>query len=184
MNSIAMRKIILFVALISGMMVMQSCVREEVIVEDTVDHDTISEVWEYTNVDFHPGNNYSVFLDFHHVIYASDMVLVYHLYDIVNGNDVWRLMPQTYYFNGGGELDYNFDFTQYDANVFLDANFDLTTLSPVWTDNQIFRVVVIPAYFGNRMSADSKETEKVDFNNYEEVIKYFKIDESKIKKIQ
>lgn len=120
-----MKKITLILAFI-GMISLTSCTVEETHVSDNgYDSDTISEVWEYTNVDFDYGNNYSVFLDFPHQTYSSDMVLVYHLYDIVNGSDVWRLMPQTYYFNGGGELDYNFDFTTYDANVFLGANFDL-----------------------------------------------------------
>ncbi|MGX7668656.1 hypothetical protein [Flavobacterium pedocola] len=172
-----MRRIILFFALISGMLMTQSCVREEVVHEDVIDNDTISEVWEYTNVDFHPGNGYSVLLDFPHATYTSDMVLVYHLYEVSGGQDVWRLMPQTYYFSAGGELDYNFDFTTTDARVFLDANFDLNTLSSAWTDNQIFRVVVIPAYFGN------KNAKEVDLNNYNEVIKHFNIDESKIVKI-
>lgn len=120
-----MKKITLILAFI-GMISLTSCTVEETHVSNNgYDSDTISEVWEYTNVDFDYGNNYSVFLDFPHQTYSSDMVLVYHLYDIVNGSDVWRLMPQTYYFNGGGELDYNFDFTTYDANVFLGANFDL-----------------------------------------------------------
>ncbi|MDK2772390.1 MAG: hypothetical protein KYX68_09220 [Flavobacterium sp.] len=169
-----MKKITLILAFI-GMISLTSCTVEETHVSDNgYDSDTISEVWEYTNVDFYYGNNYSVFLDFPHQTYSSDMVLVYHLYDIVNGTDVWRLMPQTYYLNGGGELDYNFDFTTYDANVFLGANFDLNTLDSSWTQNQIFRVVVIPGYFGNKVAAS------VDFNDYDAVIKHYNIDEKKI----
>ena len=62
-----MRKITLLIAFI-GMITIQSCVREEVIVSDNVDYDTISEVFEYSNVDFHSGNGYSVFLDYPHTI--------------------------------------------------------------------------------------------------------------------
>lgn len=171
-----MKKITYILVIVSAFF-MQSCITEEVVVEDNIDNDTISEVFEYSNVDFHSGNNYSVFLDFPHAIYASDMVLVYHLYEVYNGNDVWRQMPHTYYLNGGGELDYNFDFTRYDANVFLDANFNLGTLSSVWTQNQVFRVVVIPGYFAN------KNMDKVDLSDYNKVVEYFKLDESKIKKI-
>jgi hypothetical protein len=90
-----MRKITLLIAFI-GMITLQSCVREEVIVSDNVDYDTISEVFEYSNVDFYSGNGYSVFLDYPHTIYASDMVLVYRLSDYGSAGDVWKPMPETY----------------------------------------------------------------------------------------
>lgn len=173
-----MRKIILLVALISGMMVMQSCVREEVVVEDSVDYDTISEVWEYGNVDFVP-NNYTAYLDFPHSIYSSDMVLVYRLSGTSSAGDVWKLLPETYYFDDGTlDFGYKNDFTQYDVKIDL-YGYDLAGLSNNFKLNQIFRVVVIPAYLGK---TTGKTT--LDFNNYNQVIKHFKIDESKIKKIQ
>lgn len=171
-----MKKITLILAFI-GMISLTSCTVEETRVSNNgYDSDTISEIWEF-NKDFYAGNGFSVFLDFPHQTYASDMVLVYHLYDVVNGSDVWRLMPQTYYFNGGGELNYNFDFTTYDANIFLEANFDLNALDPSWTQNQIFRVVVIPGYFGNKMATP------VDFNDYKAVTNYYDIKEKDIVKI-
>lgn len=169
-------RITLIVAFI-GMITLQSCVKEE-IVRDNVDYDTISEVFEYSNVDFNFANGYNVFLDYPHTIYASDMVLIYHLYDVVNGEDIWRLMPQTYYLGGADALDYNFDFTRYDANIFLDANFDLNTLSAAWTQNQVFRVVVIPGNFGN------KSAMSVDINDYHAIIKFYNINENKISKIR
>ncbi|WP_445719021.1 hypothetical protein [Flavobacterium sp.] len=105
------------------------------------------------------------------------MILVYHLYDVVGGEDVWRLMPQTYYFSGGGELDYNFDFTRYDVSIFLDANFPLIDLSSVWTQNQTFRIVIIPGYFSNRSAT------QVDFNDYNAVIEAYGINPASIKRI-
>ena len=173
-----MRKLTLILALI-GMITLQSCVKEEVIREVPVaqpDNDTISEVFEYTNVDFNNGNNYSVFLNYPYQIFNSDMVLVYHLYDIVNSQDVWRLMPQTYY-DGNLEIDYNFQFTTLSANVIMGSNFSLNTLPSVWTQDQIFRVVVVPAAFGNKTATS------VDFNDYNAVIDYYQIDTKNIKKI-
>lgn len=171
-----MRKFILLAALISGMMIVQSCVREEVVVEDTVDQDTISEVWEYTNVDLYSGNNYTEFLNFPHVIYSSDMVLVYRLAGGSSGGDVWKLLPETYYFDDGTlDFGYKNDFTQYDVKVDL-YGYDLAGLSNNYKLNQIFRVVVVPAYFG-------KNASKVDVANYDEVVKQFNIDDSKIKRI-
>lgn len=166
------KNITLLFAFIS-MIVMQSCtVHEEVVAPPVVDNDTISEVIEVTT-SFNSGNNYSKLITFNRPIYTSDMVLVYHLYDVVNGSDVWRLMPQTYYLGATGELDYNFDFTNYDVNIFLGANFDLNTLSSTWTQNQTFRIVIIPGYFSNKMAIDNKD--------YNAVIKAYKIDDSKIK---
>ncbi|MFT4612280.1 MAG: hypothetical protein ACI9OT_001663, partial [Gammaproteobacteria bacterium] len=50
----------------------------------------------------------------------------------------------TEYFEDG-VLVYNFDFTQQDVRFFLDGTVDLNSLDSVWTQNQAFRVVVIPA---------------------------------------
>ena len=73
-----MKKITLILAFI-GMISLTSCTVEETRVSNNgYDSDTISEVWEF-NKDFYAGNGFSVFLDFPHQTYASDMVLVYHL---------------------------------------------------------------------------------------------------------
>jgi hypothetical protein len=167
-------KITLLLFALFGMISIQSCTVTEVQPANTVDNDTISEVIEVTT-SFNATNNYSRLISFTYPTYASDMILVYHLYDVVNGDDVWRLLPQTYYFSNGGELDYNYDFTRYDVNLFLDANFDLNTLSSAWTQNQTFRIVIIPGYFSN------KNKQNVDLTNYEKVVETFKI--NKIKKI-
>jgi hypothetical protein len=37
-------------------------------------------------------------------------------------------MPQTYYFSDGGELDFNFDYTRFNVNILLSANFSLNTV--------------------------------------------------------
>lgn len=172
-----MKKITLLIALI-GMITLQSCTSEEVIVTDNVDYDTISEVFEYSNVDFNSLNGYSVFLNFPHSIYSSDMVLVYRLVDFGPSGDVWKPMPETYYFNDGTlDFGYDNDFTRFDAQVSL-FGYDLPGLSNVYKLDQVFRVVIIPAYFGNKTSND------VDFNDYNSVVKHYSIDESSITKIR
>ena len=168
-----MKKVTLLFAFI-GMIMLQSCTVNDTTPVATVDNDTISSVFEVTT-SFNSGNGYSKLTTFNRPIYASDMVLVYHLYDVINGVDVWRIMPQTYYFNGGGELDYNFDFTKYDVNIFLDANFDLNTLSPAWSQNQTFRVLVIPANFSNKNA--------MNYNDYDATIKALHLENTKIKKL-
>jgi hypothetical protein len=166
-----MKKITLVLAFI-GMITLQGCTTNN----DHTDNDTISEVFEYSNVNFFP-NSYSVVLNFPHTIYTSDMVLVYRLSGIYQGNDVWKLLPETHYFDDGTlSFRYVNDFTRNDAEVHLEG-YDLAGLNNDLKLNQVLRVVVIPAYVSNKMS-------KVNLNDYNAVIKAFHIDESKTFKVQ
>lgn len=135
-----------------------------------------AEVFEVT-ASFSAPNNFERLVTLNPVILNSDMVLVYRLFDVVNGADVWRSLPQTVYLNQG-ELDYNFDFTRSDINIFLDSNFDLTTLSPSWAQNQVFRIVIIPGYLTN------KNIKTLDFNDYNAVVEAFNITENQIKTLK
>lgn len=165
-----MKKITLILAFI-GMITLESCSTNN----DNVDNDTISEVFEYTNVDFLP-NDYSVVLTYPHSILNSDMVLVYRLSGSFQGEDVWKPLPETYYFDDGTlDLRYDFDFTRFDSEVHLEG-FDLAGVSDAYKSNQIFRVVIVPGYFGNK--------NKMDFNDYKAVVKALHIDESKIIRVQ
>ena len=165
-----MKKIILLLTLV-GTFVFQGCtVREETQII------VLPEVFEVT-ASFSAANNFARLVTLNPPIYSSDMVLVYRLFDVVGGEDVWRSLPQTVYLTQG-ELDYNFDFTKYDINIFLDSNFDLTTLSASWAQNQVFRVVIIPGYLTNRNS------KAIDFNDYNAVVKAFNIHENQIKTLK
>lgn len=168
-----MKKITLILAFI-GMITLQSCTVNDTN-NDGIDNDTISEVFEYSNVNFFP-NDYSVVLTYPHTILSSDMVLVYRLSGTFQGEDVWKPLPETYFF-GDGTLDlrYDFDFTRFDAQVNMEG-FDLVGVSSSYRLNQVFRVLVIPAYFG--------KNNNVDFKDYNAVVKAFNIDESKIIKVQ
>jgi hypothetical protein len=172
-----MKKITFILAFI-GMIGLQSCTVNET--TDTVDNDTISEVLEVTTSFSGATNaNFYRIVTISPPIYTSDMMLVYHLYDVDPGTglDIWRLMPQTYYVPAG-ELDYNYDFTTHDVKLFMDANFNMNTLSPAWTQNQTFRIVIIPGYFSGKTSS------KVDFNDYNATLKAYNINPSKIRKIK
>jgi len=95
-------------------------------------------------VDFNAADNFEFIEPYGFTVLPSDVTLVYILWDTINGQDVWRLMPQTVTF-GDGSLVYNFDFTQEDVRFFLDGTTDFNALDDVWTQGQVFRVVVIPA---------------------------------------
>lgn len=165
-----MKKFTLILAFI-GMITLQSCNTN-----DDIDNDTIAEVFEYSNVNFLP-NDYSVLLEYPHPIFTSDMVLVYRLSDITNqGDDIWKPLPETFYFDDGTlDFRYDFNFTQFDAEVYMDG-FDLAGLSSSVRLNQVLRVVVIPAFLG--------KTNSVDLNDYNAVVKAYNIDENKIIKVQ
>lgn len=160
------------------MITLQSCTVNEV--QDNVDNDTISEVFEYSNVDLVSGNGYTALLTFPHATYTSDMVLVYRLVDFGSAGDVWKLLPETYYFDDGTlDFGYDNDFTRYDAQVGL-YGFDLPGLSNAYKLDQVFRVVVIPAFYGNK----SASTNKVDLSDYNSVKEFYNLENAKVTKIK
>lgn len=110
--------------------------------------------------DFTPGNDYTLFYEFpsNFEIYDGDLVLVYILWEVSNGTDVWRLLPQTVVLDDG-ILQYNFDYTLGDAQIFLEGTTDFDNLLPAETDDQIFRIAVLPAEF-----AKNKSIDVTDFN--------------------
>lgn len=167
-----LRKSVALILVTIGTLSFQSCSND-----NSPDNDTISAVIEITT-SFNSGNNFSRLITINPATYPSDMILVYRLSDVVNGTDVWQLIPQTYYLSGGDEVDYNYDFTVNDVNIFMGANFDLNLLEPSWTQNQTFRIVIVPGYF------TGKTSKPIDFKDYNAVIKAYNINPLSIKKIK
>jgi hypothetical protein len=131
---------------------------------------------------FTPGNFYSLLYEFPQTVevFESDVVLVYLLWDVVedsNGDplDIWRLLPQTRILDQG-LLQYNYDFTFLDVSIFLESDFDLGTLNPADTDNQVFRIAIVPAEFA--------QTSKIDTSNIEAVLSSLNIREIDVNRIQ
>jgi hypothetical protein len=113
--------------------------------------------------DFTPSNNYKLYFDFplSFEIYDTDVVLVYILWDVVTVNgkqtDVWRLLPQTIVLNAG-VIQYNFDYTVNDVKIFLKTTIPVNNLLPAETQDQVFRIAVLPADF----VAGKKSSEIID----------------------
>jgi hypothetical protein len=119
----------------------------------------VSRVIE-VEVNFTQANNYIEKLMFDQANIESDVVLAFIEWEIDGGNSVWRALPQTVFFNEGGVLIYNYDFSKVDFRLFLDGAIDPATLGDEWRLNQLFRVIVVPGdYASNR----------IDFTNYEAV---------------
>lgn len=132
--------------------------------------------------DFNLGNDYAIFYEFPQTVevFESDIVLVYILWDQTedsNGEavDIWRLLPQTRILDQG-LLQYNFDHTFLDVNIFLESDFDLGTLTAGDTDNQVFRIAIIPA--------DFPTGSKLDMSNIDAVMSSLNVREADIKRIQ
>ncbi|WP_394749726.1 collagen-like protein [Spongiimicrobium salis] len=130
---------------------------------------------------FDAGNNYRIFYEFPQTIEVleTDVVLVFLQFDQTsdtNGQavDIWRPLPQTLIVNQG-LLQYNFEHTFFDVDIFLDADFDFGLLLPGDTDNQVFRIAVIPA---------DQLTGKLDTSNINAVMSNLGISESDVQRVK
>jgi len=128
-------------------------------------------------------NDYTIGYEFPNTVevFETDVVLVYLLWgQTEDGNgdlvDIWRLMPQTRILDQG-LLQYNYDHTFFDVAMFLEADFDLGALLPGDTDNQVFRIAILPA---DSISGKSS----LDRSNITEVMNYLGISEKDVQKIQ
>lgn len=134
-----------------------------------------AEVFEVTR-SFGASNNYSSLVVLNPPILQSDVVLVYLLWDVDNGTPIWRLMPQIVQLNEG-DLIYNYDFTRFDVNLFLSSmDFNLNILGPQWTQNQTFRIVLVPGYFGSSL--------RMDYNDYDSVMNMLNLTENDVKTLE
>jgi len=166
-----MKKIFLFLAV--AVMALQGCDGPEGPAGPT-GYSAEAQVYETIPIDFLTPS-FGVFYTFPQAILASDHVLVYRLSAIDNGADVWRLLPQSFYFaDGTFDFGYNYDFTQFDVNLFIEGN-DLSTLGTQFTQDQIFRIVVVPGYFARS---------SVEVNDYNAVIQSLGVEGKAIKPIQ
>ena len=127
----------------------------------------LGQVFEVT-VDFGPGNDYSrlISVPANIEVFESDAILVYLLEDVVpDGNggslDVWSQLPQTI-FVSQGTLVYNFDHTFVDVRLFLDGNFNLDTLGSEFTNDQTFRIAVVPSEYGDARIPMDELLEKIN----------------------
>lgn len=114
---------------------------------------------------FSQANDYSdifVFPDDAEVL-STDIVMVYLLWeaDPETGDDVWQPLPVSVFFDDG-ELQYAFDHTLADVKLFLTGDTDLAALGPEYTQDQIFRIAILPV--------DYLQTNKINSNSIEEVM--------------
>jgi hypothetical protein len=96
----------------------------------------------------------------------TDIVIAYILTGEDNGADIWEPLPQTLFF-GSDILLYGYDHTTSNIRFFLDGTIDFTTLEPLFTDNVIFRVAILPA----------DAATKINTSNFSEVMSALQVGE-------
>ncbi|MBS7256032.1 hypothetical protein [Flavobacterium branchiicola] len=139
----------------------------------------IAEVFELQNVnfDFNNADGYNIYRKLTPNIFNSDVILIYRLAGTVNSTTpIWQQIPRTLY-PEQGELDYDFDFSKEDFTIYAGGTYDLA-LTPEFIRNQTFRIVIVPGAFS---STTGKSVNKEDYSDYNEVIKKYNIDDSKVK---
>ncbi len=144
----------------------------------TQDNDTYSVVLDLNNVNFVKGNNnqYSISRNFTSPLFSTDVVLMYRKAGTASdGSPVWQQIPRTVYLSSGRELDYDFDFSKNDIKIYADGNYDIST-TPEYLNAQTFRVVLVPTSQGSKNA-------NVDYSDYNSVIKFYNIDDSKVRNL-
>lgn len=135
----------------------------------------VNEIFEVT-FSFTSVNNYGNTFDLNPVIAKTDNLLVYELVNTNDNIDTWALLPQIYYFPAG-TAQYNFSFSFDQFSIFIDSSFAKNQLPASFTANKTFRVVIIPG------AVFSKSVNKVDYSDYNAVIKKYNIDDSNVKQL-
>lgn len=133
----------------------------------------LGEAFE-VDVNFTAANGFLEEFSFDPPIFSSDVVLIYIRWETLNGNTIWRMIPQTVFFEEGA-LVYNFDFSRVDFAIFLETTFDPAVLDNSWTRNQRFRVVVVPAELGSA---------RIDYSDYNAVIDMLGLTEESFVKLE
>ena len=168
-----MKKIITLLAVI-GMFGFQGCTGPEGPPGVPGQDGLLAEVFELQNVSFNYNatDGYFIYQKLTPNILPSDQILVYRLAGTIDSaTPIWQLIPRTL-FLPQGELDYDFDFSKEDFNIYAGGTYNLA-LTPQYINNQTFRIVILPGYFST----------SIDKNNYKAVISALNIDESQIQKI-
>lgn len=136
-----------------------------------VDYDTYPVVYDLKNIDFEwVDGAFSIYRTFDQTMYPTDVLLVYLQNGTASGGaPIWQQIPITF-FTPEGEVDYNFDFSMNDVQIYAGGTFDLQGTS--YVNNKTFRIVFIPASDGQTGK------NQVDYSDYNSVIQHYDIDDS------
>lgn len=110
-------------------------------------------------------------------IYDGDNLFIYVAVGVDEEDIVWMPLPQTFFVEQGMVM-YNYYFTKKYFSIFMDTTIPVADLGAEWTDNQYFRIVVIPGEFYQEGAAA-----RIDFNDYHAVVKWLGKAETDVQQI-
>lgn len=173
-----MKKILPFILLAGIGFLSYSCDNDDdpVIVQD---NDTFPIMNDATG-SFTNANGYKLIMDIN--IQSTDVVLVYRRDP--SASNAWQIIPKTYYLSNGRQLNYNFLFSNKEVEIYtdgLDQNAMSASEKDEFLNNQTFRVVLVPADQGK--NAKNAKIGSVNYSDYNAVVKYYNLDDTKIKTI-
>ncbi|HDZ14311.1 hypothetical protein LCGC14_0789380 [marine sediment metagenome] len=112
-------------------------------------------------------------------VLPNDAVLVYQFDRTVDFEDggsenVWNLIPQSFFLDQG-TIQFISGHTSKDVEILISGNFNLSNLDPGFTDNQIFRIAIVPGVAA---------TSKMDKSNMAAVMSSLGLTEKDVQKIR
>ncbi|KMQ71268.1 hypothetical protein [Chryseobacterium koreense] len=172
-----MRKyLLLFGMAIATVGTLSSCVdRTTTVAPPQQDNDTYPIMGDVSG-SFNAANQYTISVGITNA--ATNVVLVYRRYNTgSSGAPVWQILPDTVNLTNNRSIKYSFLFDTKNVEIYADTNFDPATMTSAeansYMNNQTFRIVLIPASQGKNAN--------LDYSDYNSVIKFYHIDESKVK---
>lgn len=153
----------LFLTFLCFGLVLTSCTDETIIVEevDPIIGQTFDvELFNFVDND---GNNEAIETFTIDNVFPGDVPLVFRFNTDIN---VFEPLPTSFFFDNDGFVSYRFDFAFFDGNE-LDVNLILETdnfnaLDPIFTNNQDFRIVVLPSDIVNEIQEENLTLEQVE----------------------
>lgn len=123
----------------------------------------LAQTFEIDNVDFVSTNGTDAAVQIpipnNIDVFEADVPLVYILdpeTSAANNADAWEPLPRVFFFaDGFAQFRYNFIFDSptFDIEIILESD-DIASLGTDFTDDQIFRIVVVPSEFINSTKID------------------------------
>ncbi len=129
-----------------------------------------------TTIDFNEDNGYNNVFEI--PISPDDIWLVFIEWAVIEGEPLWRPLPQSQLLEQG-ILFYNYQFTSQLLSVFMEASFPRAELSEEWTTNQRIRAVYVPSFF-----VGNGENSRVDFQNYSAVMEMLDFSEEDVVELE
>lgn len=158
---------------ILGLGAVVSCTTDREIVHEVPAPVDYPQVYDLKGVNFTPANSFTYIQGFNAPLLDQDFVLIYRKKgNLNNGKPIWEPIPKTIYLDNGEEIDYDYDYSVVDFSISLQGTYDVTT-TPEFSQNQTFRVILVPAEFGKGANSNLSKM------SYDEVIQRYKIDDSK-----